>query len=256
MIFCVDAGNSHTCCGIFDQDNQLMLQFQYPTKQLGTVDQFGIFLYQVLQANNLHVNVGFHVGISSVVPHINYIIKGAFEKYFNVLSLVFISHGMQHNLNIMTNHPEELGNDLLASAVAATNLYSQRNVLVFSFGTATTCCYINQFKELLGVSIAPGLMIMAKSLQHNTANLLSVDINTACTVIGADTKQSIQSGIFYAQLGFVQQTIKDVIQEFKLESTPAIIATGGFAKIFAKKHIFDAIIPELVLMGIKELVTR
>lgn len=249
MLLCLDIGNSQLCGGIFDKDT-LLLQFRYDTKKICTSDELGVFIRSVLRENNIDYNSIGKIGIASVVPSIDYTIRATCIKYLNHNPL-FLKPGIKTGMSVKTMHPNEVGADLIAGAIAAKNIVPNKDLLVFDFGTATTCCHVNPKGEFLGASISPGVRLMMESLHSNTAKLFSVDIVKPETAIGKNTKTAIQSGIYYAQLGLTQQLISNAIIENNMSQKPVIFATGGFSNLFTATNIFDHIIPELVLLGIK-----
>ncbi|MFN7094212.1 MAG: type III pantothenate kinase, partial [Burkholderiales bacterium] len=136
---------------------------------------------------------------------------------------------------------------------AAKNLYPKQDILVFDLGTATTCCYINKNGEFMGGAISPGIRLMMESLHSNTARLFGVDIVRPGSAIGKNTKTAIQSGIYYAQLGLMEQLIKHTIIEHNITGQLITIATGGFSHMFTGSNSFNHLVPELVLLGIKHM---
>lgn len=251
MLLCLDIGNSHTCGGVFAQD-ELLLQFRYASKHIGTSDELGIFIRNVLRENNIDYKNIKRIGIASVVPSVDYTVRAACIKYLNVQPVI-LQPGVKTGLQIKTHNPNEVGADLIAGGMAVRILYPNKNILVFDLGTATTCCFVNKQGEFMGGAIAPGIRLMMESLQSNTAKLFGVDIVKPEFSIGKNSKTAIQSGIYYAQAGLIEQLIKQTTKEYNLEQKPLIIATGGFSHMFANNKLFDHLIPELVLLGIKQM---
>jgi type III pantothenate kinase len=249
MLLCLDIGNSHVCGGVFDQD-ELLLQFRYDSRHTGTSDEFGVFIRSVLKENAIDYRELTRVGIASVVPAADYSIRAACIKYLNLQPL-FLQPGIKTGIVLKTQHVNEVGADLVASAIAAKALFPKQNMLIFDLGTATTCCFLSMQDEFLGVSIAPGIRLMMDALQNNTAKLFEVDIAKPELALGKNTKMAIQSGIYYAQVGLVQQLIGHAINEHKLTEPPLILATGGFSHLLNNERVFDYTIPELVLLGVK-----
>lgn len=249
MLLCLDIGNSHLCGGIFD-NNELLLQFRYDTKKIGTSDELGVFIRSVLRENSIDHTKISKIGVASVVPAIDYTIRATCIKYLNRTPL-FLQPGIKTGMQVKTANPNEVGADLIAGAIAARNIAPNRDLLIFDLGTATTCCYVNPHSEFFGAAIAPGLRLMMESLQSNTAKLFGVDIVKPEMAIGKNTKTAIQSGIYYAQLGLMEQLIKNTIAENHMANKPVVFATGGFSNLFTTNNLFDHIIPELVLLGIK-----
>ena len=52
MLICLDVGNTHMLGGVFAKD-KLILRFRYATPLLGTADQFGVFLINILKYNQI-----------------------------------------------------------------------------------------------------------------------------------------------------------------------------------------------------------
>ncbi len=254
MKLCLDVGNSQLCGGVF-KDNNLLFQFRYDSKQINSSDQFGIFLRTVFRENNHNYAQLSKIGIASVVPSVDYTVRAACIKYLNI-SPIFLQSHLNMNISIKTHNSQEVGSDLIAGAIAACSLYPNKDIIIFDLGTATTASYISHKHEYLGVSITPGCRLMATTLQNDTAKLFGVDILIPEMAIGKNTKLSIQSGIYYAQLGFMRQIIIQTIAEYSLSTTPIIIGTGGFAHLFASQNIFHYIISELVLLGIKNMIEQ
>lgn len=251
MILTFDIGNSHICGGIFNQD-ELLLQFRYDSKQIGTSDELGVFIRSVLRENDIDYHTIDRIGVASVVPSIDYTLRSACIKYFNQTPL-FLKPGLKTGIQIKTNNPNEVGADLVAAAMAAKVMHPNRDLLIFDLGTATTCTYINKNGDFIGASFAPGIKLMMESLDSNTAKLMSIDIAKPDTAIGKNTKTAIQSGIYYATYGLMEQIIKHTQVENSLEYRPLTIGTGGFSNMFANSKIFDTSVPELVLLGVKQM---
>lgn len=257
MLLCLDIGNSNICGGVFN-NNKLELQFRYDSSNNKiTSDQFGIFLRNVLQINNIDYTLIKFVGIASVVPELDYSIRAACIKYINRKPPTFLNCDIEGlNIVIKTKNPHELGADFIAEAMAGRYLFPNENIIIFDLGTATTCCYITKNGEYLGGSITPGIRLMMEALQQNTSKLFGVNIERPIKSVGDSTKPAIQSGIYFAQLGLMKEMINNIVNEYKLENKPLVIATGGFCNLFVHENIFDHIIPELVLLGIRQILIK
>jgi type III pantothenate kinase len=250
MLLCLDIGNSHLLGGVFDND-ELLLQFRYDTKQIGTSDEIGIFIRSVLRENDIDYKKIEKIGIASVVPSVDYTVRAACIKYITTEQPLFLRPGVKTGIIIKTHTPNEVGADLIAGAIAAKKLYPNKDILIFDLGTATTACFLNKKGEFLGGAIAPGIKLMMESLQENTAKLFGVNIVKPEEAIGKNTKAAIQSGIYYAQLGLVEQIIKQTIIEHTITDKLTVVATGGFSNMFGS--VFEYLVPELVLLGIKQM---
>ena len=248
MILCIDVGNSHIYGGVFDGD-EIRLRFRH-TSKTSTSDELGIFLKSVLRENNCLPESIKQIGICSVVPQIDYSLRAACVKYFSIEPFL-LQAGVKTGLNIKYRNPVEVGADRIANAIATTHLYPNQNSIVIDFGTATTICVISAQKAYMGGAILPGVRLSVDALSKNTAKLPAVEIIKIENPIGRSTIESIQSGVYYGVLGACRELIQRMIQEvFGAEKT-LILATGGFASLFEKQGLYDHLVPDLVLQGIR-----
>lgn len=246
---CLDVGNSQIYGGLFI-DGELMLKFRHETHRQSTSDQLGIFLRSVLATNNIDFKSINNIAISSVVPPVDYSLGSACIKYFD-LEPFWIKPGIKTGLKIKTKHPNEVGSDLIASAIAATELKPMTNLIVIDLGTATTFVPITKNRELLGVVIQAGLKTSMHSLQSGTEQLPTVQILFPTSSVGRDTASAIQSGLFYGQIGAIKEIISRIRKEVFAGDDVIVIGTGGFSSMFEEEKLFTSIEPLLVLNGIR-----
>jgi type III pantothenate kinase len=249
MLLCIDIGNSNIYGGVF-AGNKIKVRFRLSSK-LSTSDEIGLFLKGILRENNCDPNLIDKIAICSVVPQLDYSMRSSCVKYFSVDPL-FLEYNAQLNLQILYNNPDELGADRIATALAATALYEDTNLIIVDFGTVTTFCAVNSKKQYLGGAMLPGLRVSMESLSKSTAKLPIVEITKARKVLGKSTSEGIQAGIFYGALGACNEIITRIKTEvFKNTEDVMVLATGGFAALFDKHNIYDKHLPDLVLHGLK-----
>lgn len=249
MILCLDVGNSHMFGGIFKND-KLTLSFRHNTNSGSTSDQIGVFLKNLLRENNINSNDIAKIAISSVVPSIDYSLRAACKKYFGIDPFI-LSAATKTGLIMKNHNPLETGADLIAGAIAATFSHPNKNIIIVDLGTATTLTAISANKEFLGVSILAGLRISVNSLANNTSKLFPFEIQKPEKVTGRFTIESLQSGLYYSHLGAIKEITSRMTQEVFNGENPLLIGTGGFASLFEKEKLFDVIISDLVLHGIR-----
>lgn len=249
MILCLDVGNSHIFGGVF-VDNQIELRFRHVTSHNTTSDQLGIFLKSVLQENNIPSNKIKDIAICSVVPHIDYSLRSACIKYFDIEPFI-LQAGVKTGLKIKYRNPLEVGADRIANAIAAISRYPKKDIIVIDFGTATTFCAITAEKDYLGGAILAGMRLSMNALQNSTAKLSAVEIVKPTAVVGRSTMENLQSGLYYGQLGVVREMTQRMMTEVFHKQKPILIGTGGFAHLFSEENIFTAIMPDLVLDGLR-----
>lgn len=254
MLLALDVGNSHIFGGIFIE-NELSLRFRLASRHVGTSDQLGLFLRQVLRENQIDPTKIQKIAISSVVPSLDYSIHAACVKYFKIEPFV-VKPGIKTGIRLNIQNPTELGADRLTSAVAANYLFPNKNLIVIDLGTATTCCAISANREYLGGIIFPGIKTAMEALAQAAAKLSMIEIRRPISPLGKTTEQHLQAGVYYGHLGAMRQFIHDLRQTAFLNQKCMVIGTGGFASLFDEEKIFDEIQPDLVLIGLFYLHTK
>lgn len=252
MLLCLDVGNSQIFCGVYEGD-ELVLQFRRTSSVRSSSDELGVFLRGALRENNLDPESISRIAICSVVPDMLYSLRSCCQKYFRMEPLI-MRPGIKTGLKISYKDPKEVGADRIADAVGAIKLYPDRNLIVVDFGTATTICAITRNREFLGGNIVPGVRLAMNALEENTAQLPSVEIVPVKTAVGRTTVESIQSGLFWSNVGMVKELVTRISDEVFPGDPPFVIGTGGFAHLFDTQDIFDAVVPDLILEGLREAV--
>jgi type III pantothenate kinase len=248
MILALDVGNSQIYGGVFEKE-KMLLSFRRNSKQGSSSDEIGVFLRTVLRENDLDPAAITQIVFCSVVPDVIYSLRGACKKYFNLNPFV-LQAGVKTGLKIKYRNPLEVGADRIANAIAAIHLYPNRNLIVVDLGTATTFCAISKEKDYMGGSIVAGLKLSMESLEAKTAKLPSVEIVPMNEALGRSTVESLQSGLYYGHIGIIKELSERISKECFAGDKPFIIGTGGFANLFEKEKVFDAIMPDLVLKGL------
>ena len=250
MLLCLDVGNTHIHGGVFSDTDELSLQFRYPSSGPMSSDVFGLFVAGVLREHQLDPKLIQAVSMSSVVPSIDYTIKSACKKYFNLMPLE-IKAGVKTGLNIRVKQPSKVGADRIATATAAIENYPNRDIVVIDFGTATTVCAITKNKDYLGGAILPGMQTSQQALCSAAAQLMPVSIVKPDSALGLTTESNIQSGLYYGQLGGVRCIIDAFQQDVFAGNKPYVIATGGYAYLFEDESLYDVVDSYMVLRGLK-----
>lgn len=249
MLLTLDVGNSQIHGGVFDGDT-LRVQFRKTTHPIGSSDEIGVFLRAVLRENQLDPAAVQRVALCSVVPSVAYPLRAACVKYFQCEPFV-LQAGVKTGLKIRYRNPAEVGADRVANAIAATQRRPKCNCLVVDCGTATTFDVVTAEGDYLGGAIMPGLGISAEMLSSRTARLPSVEISRPEAALGRSTVESIQAGLYHGQVGAIRQLLGQLTKEAFAGVKPVVIGTGGFARMFESELLFDEVVPELVLFGLK-----
>lgn len=249
MLLCLDIGNTHIFGGVFDGD-KLLLRFRHVTTPLGTADQFGLFLRGILRENGIAYESVCDVAMSSVVPGANFTVRHAILQYFGTEAFTLTAES-KTGLDIRYTNPAELGADRLANAIGAAAAFPDKNLIIADLGTATTFAVVTAQAEFLGGLILPGLRTQMAALASGTAKLMEVDIEAQSNYLGRTTRENIQRGLFFGHLGSLKEIIAGLKQEQFSNEDVTVVATGGFSQLFREQGVFNAILPDLVLQGLR-----
>ena len=160
--------------------------------------------------------------------------------------------GVKTGLKVRYRNPLEVGADRIAGAIAGAHRHPGRGLIIVDCGTATTFDVVTASGDYLGGIILPGMGVSAEALASHTAKLPRVEIVHPEAALGRTTAESIQSGLYYGHVGAIQYLVTKLKLEAFPEAPPTIIGTGGFARMFEHEALFDEIVPELVLWGLKQ----
>lgn len=131
--------------------------------------------------------------------------------------------------------PLQLGADRWHAAIAACAKFPDQPLVVVSAGTATTvdCLRAGASGAALfaGGVIAPGFELMRTSLANGTARLPQAALDAPPTPHATYTERAIASGIHYAQLGLIENVVREFSAELELArlEPPRLLLAGGRA---------------------------
>ena len=249
MILCIDAGNSQIYCGLY-RDSKIVLRFRKVSDQAASSDEIGLFLRSAIRENGFDPDAVDHIAYCSVVPDMNHAVVNSCRHYFGCEPYV-LKAGTRTGLKIKYKNPQAVGADRIANAIGGIHRYPGKNLIIADFGTATTFDVITADKDYLGGAIISGMRLGMQALEEHTAKLPKVEIVQPDRVCGQSTEESIQSGLFYGNLGAVRELVTRLAEEnFSGTQNLKVLATGGFSTLFRDSGVFDEVIPDLVLEGI------
>lgn len=231
MLLTIDIGNTNIKYGIY-KGKELVASFRVSSRISRTADEYGSVLVNLLDDRGIKKADVDGIIISSVIPPLNYTICHMCEYFFGITPLM-VGPGIKTGLNVKTDNPKEVGADIIVNSVSAFGKYGGP-IVVIDFGTATTFDIIDENCSLLGVVIAPGIKTSLEGLVNNTAQLPMIELDAPESVIGKNTKSSMQAGIIFGFSGLVDNIINKIKR--KLNKTDlTVVATGGLGEIIAKE---------------------
>jgi len=252
LLLVIDVGNTNIVLGVFDGED-LKTHFRISTQRTRTSDEYGNHILSLLSYAGIRQKDIDAVITSTVVPPLTDTLAEMAEKYFNTETL-FVDPGVKTGLNIRYENPKEVGADRIVNAVAGLALYGGPLVIV-DFGTATTFCAVTEKGEYLGGAISPGIGISVEALFRTAARLPRVQLIKPASVIGRNTVESMQAGIYYGFVSQVDGVVKRIRE--KMEGDPKVIATGGIAPLIARdSETIQEVAPLLTLEGLRLIYSK
>jgi type III pantothenate kinase len=242
MLLAIDIGNTNIVFGVH---NGLVWKHRW---RIQTVhdrmpDEYAVLFRELLHEAGLSFSDFDRTILSSVVPQLT---RGFKEMVAHRSSLppLILNHLLNTGIEIRTDHPDRVGSDLIADAVAAYERFKS-NCMIVDFGTATTFTAVAEPGVFLGAAIAAGLNITVNALVSHTAQLPHIEYEPPPSAIGKNTIHAMQSGLL---LGYVSM-VEGMINRIKTElGTAKVVATGGLSSVIAPlTHCFDAVDPWLTL---------
>lgn len=239
MLLTLDVGNTNTVLGVF-RESKLIAHWRLTTARDQTVDEYGILTRNLFSVADLDPTEITGVIISSVVPPLNWTLEQMSKKYFQQAPL-FVEPGVKTGMAVLVENPLEVGADRIVNGVAAFQQYGGP-LIVIDFGTAITFDVISAHGEYLGGAIAPGIGISSEALFARAARLPRIEIKDPGKVIGKNTAEHMQSGLYYGTIDMIDGMIARIKTELGADGGKLkVIATGGQAGLISRgsKHIQD-----------------
>lgn len=253
LLLALDVGNTNTVIGFF-QGEALVATARLTTVRERTSDEHSLFLRAVIEAKGRKVEEIDDVIVSSVVPSQDFPIRTACRDAFGIDPL-FVAPGVKTGMKILYDHPSEVGADRIVNSVAAVAAYGAPCIVV-DFGTATTFDVVTAAGDYLGGVICPGPGISADALFSRAARLSRVDLHRPEKVVGKNTAQSIQSGLYWGVLAQAEGLVARIRAELG-EPKMRVVVTGGLAPLFSAASPDLALVDsDLTLRGLKILHDR
>lgn len=247
MIFTLSIGNSRINMGCFEDDRNIFTASISTNEKLTSIEYVSNInqIFNFYQIDKSKINGGI---ISSVVPILTDVLKETLSILFNC-KVIILSSGIKTGLNIKYKQSKELGSDFVCNAVSAINYYKTPCV-VFSLGTVTTSCVINEQQEFMGTSIMIGLQMCLDALCNNTARLPQISIDTPKELIGTTTMDAMTSGLVYGMASMIDGMVEKYQKIFSKKLN--VIVTGRYANYILpyceKEYVYDDL---LTLKGLK-----
>jgi len=246
VILAIDIGNTETMLGLFE-GYEVGDSWRLSTERHRTGDELFLQLGALLAARADGVTPPKRVVVASVVPALDRSWDEAAARLG--LPLVRIDWRTELPIRLEVDEPHSVGADRIVNTLATTCLFG-RDTIVVDLGTATTFDCITADGAFLGGVISPGPRAGIDRLHTLSSKLPSVQIASPDRVLGRNTVEALESGVFYSIVEAIDGIVGRLIDEWAPEN-PLVIATGGLAELVAphcrRVHEVD---PYLTLKGI------
>jgi type III pantothenate kinase len=252
MLLAIDAGNTNVCFALFKQ-RELLHTWRARTNSRYTVDEWAVWLGQILKLHNLSFERIQETILCSVVPDLVESLQEFCCQYINCAPLIIGSPSVKLKILSKIDRPGEEGADMMVNAVAAHTLY-EGPLLVIDFGTATTMSFVDAEGNFCGTAIAPGINCSLEALYNAAAKLPMISISRPQHIIGTNTVDSMMAGIFWGYVSMIEGLVIrariECAERFKAEQIK-VIATGGLGGLIKPATtIIDIYNPHLTLSGL------
>ena len=230
MLLTIDSGNTNTVFGLYDLENDRLIKaFRTITDPTRTADEYIVWLAALMELNGYNYRKVKWAVMASVVPEASFNLISLCRRYFNC-EPVNIDATSPLGIKICIERPEQLGADRIVNALAGHQSYGDDLILI-DFGTATTFDVVGKNGDYMGGIIAPGVRLSLRTLHMAAAKLPLVEIARPPHIIGKNTEDAMQSGVYWGYVAMIEGMIKRIESEYG--RTMQTIATGGLSETLA-----------------------
>lgn len=248
MLLTIDVGNSNITIGLYS-GSEIQRIWRLQTVHARTGDEYGLMMRQLIEHASFRIEKIEGVIVASVVPILTRTVEEFVRSHFDREPLV-VGPGIKTGMPILYDPPKDVGADRIVNAVAAYKRFGTACIVV-DFGTATTFDSVTERGEYAGGAIAPGIQISMEALFSRAAKLPKVDIQKPRAVVGRNTVESMQSGIYFGYAGLVDGLVRRMRAEMKADPV-RVVATGGLANVVARdSETIEAVDDALTLEGLR-----
>ncbi len=256
MLLAIDAGNTNIKFALVNDDGSPRTRWRIATDVRRTSDEYAVWLIRLIELEGLKREDVTDVAISTVVPRALYNLQSLATKYFKAEALVAGRAPLEYGIPLDVDEPHAVGSDRACNAIAAHALHAG-DLIIISFGTATTVDHVDFNGAYKGGIIAPGLNLSLDALVAAAAKLPRIAIEAPKTdsVIGRTTESQMLIGIYWGYVAMIEGLLSRMKAE--IGRPVKVIATGGLAALFQQhSHLFDAVDSDLTLRGLSLLWAR
>ncbi len=250
MLLAIDTGNTNTLFAIHDGTGWV-IEWRIATDATRTADEYAVWFHQLLSMQGLSFKDITECVISTVVPQSLFNMRNLIRRHLNVEPVIVGEDDVEIGIGVNTDNPKEVGADRLVTALGAIKAYPG-NLIIIDSGTATTFDVISAEGNFEGGIIAPGINLSVRALHEAAAQLPRIAIKKPGRIVGKNTVEAMQSGIFWGYIGLIDGLVHRIKNEYPGDFT--VIGTGGVASLFeGSSETIDVYDQQLTINGLYEI---
>ena len=246
MLLAIDVGNTNTVFALHNGD-EFIADWRLSTEHQRTADEYFVWLRSLMELQGISDRPSAVI-ISSVVPQIVFNLRVLCSRYFDCRPLVVGKPECDLPVEVRVDEGTHVGADRLVNTAAAYDLYGG-DIIIVDFGTATTFDVVAKDGAYIGGVIAPGVNLSVRALHEAAAALPHVDVTKPQKVIGTNTVDCMQSGVFWGYVALIEGVCARIKEE--RERDMKVIATGGLSTLFQQGTlVIDEVNGDLTMHGL------
>jgi type III pantothenate kinase len=224
VLLCIDIGNTNTVLATFEGD-RLVHSWRIKTDAQSTGDELGLLYRGLLAGDAVEITA---VCACSTVPAALRSLRSMLSRYYSSVPTLIVEPGVKTGVQLAIDNPKEVGTDRVVNTLAAYTIFGGPSIVV-DVGTTMTFDVISAKGEFLGGAFTPGIEISFDALASRAAQLRKVEAAKPRSVIGRNTVECLQAGMYFGYAGLVDRIVDRMTEE--LGPVKAVIATGGLAPV-------------------------
>ncbi|MEI4194696.1 type III pantothenate kinase [Roseovarius sp. E0-M6] len=246
MLLAIDCGNTNTVFSIWD-GTRFLCTLRTSTHHARTADAYFTWYSTLVKHYGIEAEIT-DVIISSTVPRVVFNLRVFADRFFGCRPMVVGKPDCALPTPPRVDEGTAVGPDRLVNTTGAFDRHGG-DLIIVDFGTATTFDVVASDGAYVGGVIAPGVNLSLEALHTAAAALPHVDVTKPDRVIGTNTVDCMQSGVFWGYVGLVNGVCARIRDEYG--APMRIIGTGGLAPLFAQGGLlFDVIEDDLTMHGL------
>lgn len=250
MLLAIDTGNTNTLFAIHDGKGWAV-EWRIATDPTRTADEYAVWFHQLLAMQNLGFKDITDCVISTVVPQSLFNVRNLARRHLKVDPIIVGENDVDIGIGVRIDNPEQVGADRLVTTLGAVQRY-KGNLIIIDSGTATTFDVVSEDRCFEGGIIAPGINLSVKALHEAAAQLPRIEIKKPARVVGKNTVEAMQAGIFWGYIGLIDGLVERIKKEDGRTFT--VIGTGGVASLFeGASATIDHYDSQLTIDGLYEI---